>query len=111
MENVFGTDVFPAKSGKEENSMEYDTNDSRGTPAPEGAAAATGTTGDCRGGRGCTAAAVQIDARLNNVQTERGAILAATTDEVMLLPFVADLAGHQLLNRRDSEMPRNVILR
>ena len=36
MEKVFGCEVLPAKSGKEENSIENDTNASKGMPAFEG---------------------------------------------------------------------------
>jgi hypothetical protein len=50
-ENVFGSDVLPAKSGKDENSMEKETKASRGTPALEGVLPSTDMTEDCLGGR------------------------------------------------------------
>ena len=42
LENVLGCDAFPAKSGKEENSTEKDTNASKGTPAFGGVEPLTG---------------------------------------------------------------------
>lgn len=50
LENVFGTLSFPAKSGKLENSMEYDTKASRGTPALTGALPDTAMVASYGGG-------------------------------------------------------------
>lgn len=50
MEKTLGEDKLPAKSGKDENSIEYDRNDLKGTPASEGTVAWTGIVEGLLGG-------------------------------------------------------------
>lgn len=50
LEKTLGEERLPAKSGKDENSIEYDRNDSKGTAAPEGTVAWTGIVEGLLGG-------------------------------------------------------------
>lgn len=61
---MFGWEVFPAKSGKDENSIEKETNPSNGIPAFAGVDAQTEIVEGCLGGPMFTERDVQ-----NDVQT------------------------------------------
>ena len=59
LEKVLGCDAFPAKSGKEENSIEKDTNACKGIPASGGVEPSTVITEACLGGPTVTTLEVQ----------------------------------------------------
>ena len=70
-EKVFGWDEFPAKSGKEENSMGKDTKASSGTPAPEGVVLSTDIVDSCFEGRTVTACELECEVQLSIKRNNR----------------------------------------
>ena len=68
LENVFGWEAFPAKSGKEENSIEKETNASNGTPAFAGVDAPTEIVEGCLGGPTATERAAQRDVQASHTR-------------------------------------------
>ena len=63
---MFGWEAFPAKSGKEENSIEKETNASNGTPAFAGVDAPTEIVEGCLGGPTPTERDVQRDVQASH---------------------------------------------
>jgi hypothetical protein len=66
LENVFGWDAFPAKSGNEENSIENETNASNGTPAFAGVDPPTEIVEGCLGGPTATERDAQRDVQASH---------------------------------------------
>ena len=86
-EKVLGRVLLPAKSGKDENSIEKDTKASRGTPAPDGGAAVTEMVEPCLGGLAGAACEAQSAVKPSNETKEIQAMSECVTRQESTATF------------------------